>query len=1026
MLLYRTGTRGPLSGGLAMARHLSEPTLSLEQAQAAAYYAGDGRPIAAGTVPTLRRDADPRFRGILGIDPSRPPTEAELARVLAGSRTDGQAVAGKAVQKKSGAAPIAYVDFLWNPDKSVSIAWRFAETDAARAMILATHREAVAAAMQVVEKQVGRARKGHGGRDGYDAGTIIWYEFLHYTSRPTVEVVRTDVMTGQEFNEVLDIKVPGDPQLHSHIIVPNLVLTQAGRLGGLYLQRLSGRVHELGAIYQAEIATRLRALGVRTDLDPKTGAARIAAVPSIIRDAFSKRTQGGLSAARTYAASQGLIWDDLTPERRIELAKFGTQGDPRSAKSDDLSDWEDWQRQAVRIGWKPPAFLDLDQAYDPPPEAERIARAANIAATLLSAPLRHRRAVDVSVVRVAAARGLVATGLESADDIDRIVEKLADVRHDPGSKRVAVIPGPGRSHDGEILQFTEVLTEDQEMEVASYLRNTASDQSLALSNLEIQQAATQIDIAFEKEGNQPLIRTLAALAQSGRTSFAMSEIDPWTTFSILFEAWGCREKSLYGVATTWQKVTNFVEAGVAPARALALNSFLARAERAHIPLDDKTVIVIDEFGLLSTQDLLALLRLQQRDQFQIAAMSEGGQCMLRDARPLVDLIRKALGPEALPINQLTPERIERAQPAATAFRDGSAKAILEQMQTEGTALLLGGPAEHAAATAAEVWLRARDALEPGHTVIVRTPTQEEARLVAKAIRGVRKRLGEISGPEVEVTATDPSGVPYKLRIASGDRLRLHKRTNARCEDGARGVFGVNGSLCTVIAVEVSGLKLKNSNNRIGLVAWDTLRDINKNVLLSYADVVSVDVTAVSSSDTQINVFLDGISTIDVHQFKILASRQQKKLMLLVADEPMRRAIQSKRLRRDDRPVQDTDVWAHIVAELERRGSPNLARVAMLEARAVEISAGRQFCLCLHRIKMHVVKRDLASKIKQRHLVTLLRTMVLLLENFVVQTHYILQLLADKQGQYDPYPRTIGFKDADDKQNTNGVPIKQFY
>ena len=177
-------------------------------------------------------------------------------------------------------ARIGYVDLCWSADKSVSLAWAMAPTEAERNLIAQAHKDAVASALVYVESELGRARKGKAGRDGYDAGRIGWISFDHYASRPTVEVARTDPATGQPYTELVTLKVAGDPQLHTHVAVPNVVLTDDGRVGSLDLQRLSGRVHEFGALYQAYLASNLRRLGVEVALDKATGAARVTAVRS--------------------------------------------------------------------------------------------------------------------------------------------------------------------------------------------------------------------------------------------------------------------------------------------------------------------------------------------------------------------------------------------------------------------------------------------------------------------------------------------------------------------------------------------------------------------------------------------------------------------------------------------------------------------------------------------------------------------------------------------------------------------------
>ena len=52
-----------------------------------------------GTVARVREDLDPRLAERLGIDTARPLTQGELANLLSGTRTDGQAIEGKQIQR---------------------------------------------------------------------------------------------------------------------------------------------------------------------------------------------------------------------------------------------------------------------------------------------------------------------------------------------------------------------------------------------------------------------------------------------------------------------------------------------------------------------------------------------------------------------------------------------------------------------------------------------------------------------------------------------------------------------------------------------------------------------------------------------------------------------------------------------------------------------------------------------------------------------------------------------------------------
>src|SRR5208283_3872188 len=315
------------------------------------------------------------------------------------------------------------------------------------------------------------------------------------------------------YTELVTLKVAGDPQLHSHVAVPNVALTDTGRVGGLDLQRLEGRVHEWGALYQAHLATNLRASGIEVVLDEATGAARITAIPEQVRAAFSKRTQGGTEAARAYAAGLGLDWDRLDAERRIGLAKRGVQGNPRAAKQDDLSDWKGWRHASVLRG----APIPL------PAREARLEQAYQAALGLLERDLQRRAVVDASVARVAAARGLIASGVERAAEIDDVVRAFAvrGVRQD--GQTVGLIWGQMADPQGrDRIKLTTTLHVERESELVSLAQAAAADRSGALDAAAIDAAVARsgLDFSASAHGRQQRV-LIDALGQGGRLAVAI-------------------------------------------------------------------------------------------------------------------------------------------------------------------------------------------------------------------------------------------------------------------------------------------------------------------------------------------------------------------------------------------------------------------------------------------------------------------------------------------------------------------------
>ena len=229
--------------------------------------------------PRPRDRAVRRFQAVLGAkNADLAPEQRE--NILSGRTATGGELTVKQYHERmdTSRARIGYVDLTFSAPKSVSVAWAFAPTEAERGMIHQAHHDAIGSVMKDIEAQLGRARKGDGGKDGWEPGSIGWVSFDHYTSRPTVAVVKAD-KDGRSYTELHTFKSPGgrvagDMQLHTHTAVFNAVLTETGRMGGLDLAQLDGRVKEWGALYQAYLATNLRRHGVDMVLDERTEMAR--------------------------------------------------------------------------------------------------------------------------------------------------------------------------------------------------------------------------------------------------------------------------------------------------------------------------------------------------------------------------------------------------------------------------------------------------------------------------------------------------------------------------------------------------------------------------------------------------------------------------------------------------------------------------------------------------------------------------------------------------------------------------------
>src|SRR6516162_2425944 len=311
-----------------------------------------------------------RFLAIYEAPRHRPLTDAEIGNMAAGTMARGTAaMTDHYWQTRVNAKQerVTFLDLTLSADKSVSVAWALAPTEAERAIVQTAHRDAVAKTMAYLEGQIAQARRGDSGKGGTEQGKVAWFSFDHYTSRPTVDFERID-KERQAYTDFATVPhIHPDMQLHTHTIVPNTVLTESGHVGSMDLDRLNGITKTVGAIYQAHLAQNLREHGVTVVRDQRTGAARITAVPNRVARHFSKRSQEAEVSAKRYAEEQGLNWDELSGERKSSLMKAGAEAlrQRKDRDHDAPSDFFRWKDEAREIGYEHRSILRPDET---PPE----------------------------------------------------------------------------------------------------------------------------------------------------------------------------------------------------------------------------------------------------------------------------------------------------------------------------------------------------------------------------------------------------------------------------------------------------------------------------------------------------------------------------------------------------------------------------------------------------------------------------------------------------------------------------------
>ena len=884
--------------------------------------------------PLVKSDADravKRFLWAMGVKSDEITAEAR-ANILAGRMADGAEISDRQYQKilDTSKTRIGYIDLTFSAPKSLSVAWAFAPTKAERAIMHQAHNDAIDSVMKTIEVEIGRARMGIGGKKGFEPGSIGWVSFDHYAARPTVEIIRPDV-DGSPTTELHTLtgtggRVPGDMQIHTHVAVLNVVETASGRVGGLDLAQLEGRIHEWGALYQAYLANNLRAHGVEVELDRSNEMARLVAVPESVVAQFSKRTIGGTEAARAYAESQGLDWDSLDPERKIGLLKSGVQN-PREAKTDDVSDLAAWRKVADRIGYKHRSVLRPDAARPILRRDERLEMAYQAAMPLLGKQLDRRAVIDGSDARIAAAKGLIVSGVESAEDVNLITNAFRERGIQRRGEDAVLVWGLVRGAQGrQRIAITTNLEEREEQALISTALTASRDKTAALKRDRIEAAIAAFpEIDFQTEHGKAQRAIIDKLGTGGRIGLAIGVAGSGksTLLKPLVRAWREDGRVVHGIALAWRQSGDLADAGIDKLNTSAVASFLRGVESGRVQLNRKSVVVVDELGLLGTRQLNDILAVQKKAGFQLVMIGDPKQMQAVEAGPVIELLRRALGPENVPeLGNSVRQKVAEERETALMLRNGQTEEAILRKDANGTLRIAPGGYREAIAQVADLWQQRHQANRerPDFTITVSAPTNAEAHDISVAIRQRRRQLGEISADKISLAATDGEGQrSYDLTLAEGDRVRLFRRINAKFIDtGATSNIGQNGTVLEIAGVQHDGLMLNTNTGKHGFVPWERLRDESGRLQLAYGDALTTNTAQGSTVTEHIHAMPSGARLVTAFGAYTSGSRHREQSFIVTSEGAERAEIIARRPLGDRREIARYDILQNLTKNLARQ------------------------------------------------------------------------------------------------------------
>ena len=257
-------------------------------------------------------------------------------------------------------------DCTFSAPKSVSIVHALGD-EFERRVISESHDAAVDAALGYLERQAAFGRRGRDGVHRVDTSGFVAAAFRHRTSRA------------------------GDPQLHTHVLVANMVKGGDGRWGAVDGRLVFAHKMDAGAVYQSHLRAEITdRLGLEWTT-PRNGLAELAGVPAEVLRAFSRRR----TEIEAVLAARG-----ETSAAAAATATLATRHAKRDINPDVLR--EEWAERAAGARLR----RRTDRADPGPPERHRRPRRAAKCwkkltrhAVVLRSPPRRPRAGNVVVDR---------------------------------------------------------------------------------------------------------------------------------------------------------------------------------------------------------------------------------------------------------------------------------------------------------------------------------------------------------------------------------------------------------------------------------------------------------------------------------------------------------------------------------------------------------------------------------------------------------------------------------------------------
>jgi len=666
-------------------------------------------------------------------------------------------------------------DLTFSPPKSVSLVWAMSDPEV-RQKIQQAHLEAVQTALEYVESHILYTRRGHGGTDIEQLPGGVFALFEHGTSRAR------------------------DPQLHTHVLLPNLGRRQDGTSGTLISHYLYINKMATGALYRSQLAYELQQLGYQ--IARQETSFRVKGVPEAACQFFSKRARQINQLASEYG------WE--SPRLKAILAESTREVKGHINRQEAFSLWA---QQGREVGFSPERASLINQAclkrqgrvLTPRQLSDQAQAVIHDALELLDEKEAYFRERDVIRALAEASQG---SGLHAKDVQDLKVSVLDELKEipDPSSRLKYYATARMYELEQETLEGAERLYQnDQSHRVDSrYVEEAIKEVNQQLTKQKGSEAALsreQIQALYHVVERPSQLAVVQGLAGTGKTALLSAAHLAWKKAGYrvigctiagkasleLQDATGIKSRTVFKTLKLLGRGlgTEVADAGIGMAKT-AYKQAKYPDKKIKVPgperlrLTKKTIVVLDEASMVNTEDWASLQKHVEKKGAKLVAVGDRNQVQSIGAGSPFNSLSNS--EKAVQLTDILRQKHPWMREALQDIANGDVEQAIERYAAKGC-FTVQKDKKYAIANLVLDWSAERP--KKLSDIIVMTSTNEEAREVNQQIQKMRSTNGELSR----------GGLTNEI----GQKLKTHDRVLFTYNHKGLGV--ANGDLGTIINVE---------------------------------------------------------------------------------------------------------------------------------------------------------------------------------------------------------------------------------